>query len=54
MPGELASGCRGLLQQTDMIRCRGIDKARRLLVVDGLLKTAMEKYILDVKLVNRP
>ena len=35
-----------------MIRCRGIDKARRLLAVDNLFKTAMEKDILDVKLVN--
>jgi hypothetical protein len=34
------------------MRCRGINKARRLLAVDDLLKTAMEKDILDVKLVN--
>jgi hypothetical protein len=37
-----------------MIRSRGVDKAKRLLAVDGLLKTAMEKGILDIKLVDRP
>jgi hypothetical protein len=37
-----------------MIRCRGFNERRRQLAVDGLLKTAMVKDILDVKLLNRP
>lgn len=52
--GSLLQAIEGLLQQTDMIRCKGVDEARRLLAVDGLLKTAMEKGILDIKLVDRP
>ena len=42
------------MQQTDMIRCRWVDEARRLLAVDSLLKTAMEKGILDIKPMDRP
>jgi hypothetical protein len=37
-----------------MIRCKWVDKASRLLAEDGLLKTAMEKGILDIKLVDWP
>jgi len=50
----LLQAVEGLLQQTNVIRCRGVDEARRLLAIDRLLKTAMEKGILDIKPVDRP
>jgi hypothetical protein len=37
-----------------MLRASGVDKARRLLAVDDLVKSAMEEGILDVELVDRP
>lgn len=52
--GSLLQAIEGLLQQTDMIRCKWVDDARRLLAVDGLLTTAMVKGILDNKLVDWP
>lgn len=37
-----------------MIRCRGVDKARWLLAVDGLVEVAMEERVLDIQLVDKP
>jgi hypothetical protein len=44
--GRLFQAVEGLLQQTDMIRCRWVDEARRLLAVDSLLKTTTRKAFL--------
>jgi hypothetical protein len=51
--GSLLQVVEGLLQQIDMIMCRWVDEARRLLVVDSLLKTAMDEGI-HIKLVDQP
>ena len=52
--GSLLQAVEKLLQQTEMNMCRWVDETRGLLAVVGLLKTAMEKDILDIKVVNRP
>lgn len=40
----------GILQQTDRVRCSGVDEAFRLLAVDSLLEVVVEEGILHVKL----
>lgn len=40
------------MQKTDVIGPRGIGKTSQLLTVNGFIKIAMEKGILDIKLVD--
>jgi hypothetical protein len=37
-----------------LVRCRRVNEARRLLAIDDLLKMAMKKEVLHVKLTNGP
>jgi hypothetical protein len=53
-PWSLLEAVEGLVQTTYVVRTPGVNKARRLLTVDLLVKVAMKKGILDVELVNRP
>jgi hypothetical protein len=51
---SLLEAVEGLVEPTDMRRVCGVDKARRLLAVDHLVKIAMKEGILDIQLMNRP
>jgi hypothetical protein len=56
VPGtrHLLQAIERLVETADMIRVIRIHKTRWLLAVDNLIKVAMEKSILDIKLTNRP
>jgi hypothetical protein len=56
VPGSrsLLEAVQGLVKPTNMSRMHGVDKARRLLTIDLLVKIPMKKCILDVQLMNRP
>jgi hypothetical protein len=47
-PGRLLEPIQGLLQDTNIVRVGGVDKAGWLLVVDNLLEVAVEEGILHV------
>ena len=50
----LLKAVKRLVQATHVVRAASVNKAGRLLAVDLLVKSAMEKSILDVELVNWP
>jgi len=53
-PRSLLEAVEGSLQKTHMIGASGVNKARRLLTVDGLLQVAVKKGVLHIQLVDRP
>jgi hypothetical protein len=42
------------LQETHVVRVSRVNKARRLLIVDGLLQVSVKKGVLHIQLVDRP
>jgi len=52
--GSLLQTIKRLLEKADIIRICWINKTRRLLTVNCLIKKTMKKSILHIKLVNRP
>jgi hypothetical protein len=52
--GSLLEAIEGLVKMADVVRTAGVNKARRQLTVDLLVKIAVEKGVLDVKLVDGP
>jgi hypothetical protein len=42
------------VKTTDIVQTAGDNKARRLLTIDLLVKIAVEKGVLDIKMVNGP
>jgi len=53
-PRRLLQAVERALKKADMIRSSRINKTRRLLTVNSLLKMSMKKSILHVQLSNRP
>jgi len=51
---SLLEAVEGSLQKTHMIGASGVNKARRLMTVDGLLQVAVKKGVLHIQLVDRP
>jgi hypothetical protein len=47
-PGRLLEPIQGLLQETNIVKVGGVDKAGWLLVVDNLLEVAVEEGVLHV------
>jgi hypothetical protein len=54
IPKSLLRFIEGILQLTNMIRTKGVNKARQLLTIDHLLEVAMKEHILDVQLLDGP
>jgi hypothetical protein len=53
-PGSLLQAVERLVKPADMVGASRVDEARWLLTVNLLVKSAMEKGILDIKLMNQP
>ena len=52
-PGRLLESVQGLLQETDMVGSRRVDKTGRLLAIDCLVQMAVKKGVLHVQLMYR-
>jgi hypothetical protein len=50
----LLQAIEGFVQTTYVLRPAGVDESGRLLAIDNLVESAIEKGILDVKLTDRP
>jgi hypothetical protein len=52
--GRLLQLIERLVEAADLVRLCGINKPHRLTAVDCLRESTMQKYVLHIKLVNRP
>ena len=53
-PRSLLEAVEGSLEETHMVVVSRVNKARRLLTVDGLLQVAVKKSVLHIQLVDQP
>jgi hypothetical protein len=52
--GSLLEAIEGLVKTADVVRTARVNKARRLLTVDLLVKIAVKEGVLDVELMDGP